>query len=214
MVKGIVGRHADCSWVTMRRSQRKLYGVALSVLSIVFIILTGCGVTENHPTSVFQITLAIYPPLCVDVPDGGTLDGALVQGGTCVSGQQSQYWHLLPANDTGGYSIVNLNSGLCLSVLDDPDTAAHQKIVLEGCHSPRAPENQTWNIVKAPGTEAGYQLISNASNQCLDIPNGRTYGDFPLQQYYCQPEDPAQGWTLSPVESKITPSTEANGTRF
>jgi len=86
-----------------------------------------------------------------------------------------------------------------MSVLDAPDTATHQKVVQESCAYTVPKTNQIWSIVVPPKAEAGYQLISAASNQCLDLPDGSIATYFQMQQYPCRGFDVAQGWILDPA---------------
>lgn len=179
--------------------KRLLCIVLPGVLSSIIFILgtTGCGVTPGMgPT--FQITLAIYTPLCIDVLDASTASGAEVQVYPCGLGKRSQEWQLINTGSSG-YNFVNVNSQLCISVVNDPDTAPGQHVDQETCTANGGAANQVWKMVKAPGSEAGYQLISAASGQCLDLPYGATASVFQLQQYTCTANDPAQGWTLASV---------------
>jgi hypothetical protein len=149
----------------------------------------------------FQIVLAIYSPLCIDVLDASTASGAEVQVYPCGVGKRSQEWQLINAGSSG-YNIVNVNSRLCMSVVngtDSPDTAPGQHVDQETCAANGSASNQVWTMVKAPAGEAGYQFISAASGQCLDLPYGATASVFQLQQYTCTSNDPAQGWTLTSV---------------
>lgn len=166
--------------------------------SIFFILgATGCGVTPGMgPT--FQIQLAIYTPLCIDVLDASTANGAEVQVYPCGPGKRSQEWQLVSVGSSG-YNIVNVNSQLCMSVVNNPDTAPGQHVDQETCTASGGAANQLWKMVKAPGSEAGYQFISAASGECLDLPYGATASVFQLQQYTCTPDDPAQGWTVASV---------------
>ena len=176
-------------------------------LSLVLLVsplaMTGCGVTVGVGP-VNQITLAIYPPLCVDVVDASTASGAAVQVYACGAGKRSQEWQLNSVDNNGGLNIVNVNSKMCMSVSDTPDTAPGQYVLQETCAVNGVQQNQVWTMVKAPG-QAGYRFVSAASKQCLDLPYGAVASIDHLQQYYCTAGDPAQGWSVTAVALGNTP---------
>jgi Ricin-type beta-trefoil lectin domain len=189
---------------------KRLFSViVLGSLLLTGLGLSGCGVTVGpglgDATAVHQIQLAIYTPLCIDVLDASTASGAEVQVYPCGTGKRSQEWQFSPigATTASGFNIVNLNSQMCMSVVNTPDTAPGQHVDQETCTA-NAP-NQIWTMTKAPGSEAGYQFISAASNQCLDVPYGAAASVFQLQQYTCTPMDPAQGWTTTTVTAGNVP---------
>jgi len=169
-------------------------------------MIAGCA-QINFNGGVNQIQLAIYAPLCIDVQDASTASGAHIQAYACGAGKRSQEWMLKPVNLNmlGQYTIVNANSQMCMSVADTPDTAPGQYVIQEPCASNDSPPNQTWTISPVPNGEAGMRFVSTASGQCLDLPYGATASVFDMQQYYCTATDPAQGWTINPVEPGSTP---------
>lgn len=183
---------------------KNLLWLSLSlVASFCPLIMTGCGVTPGFGP-VNQITLAIYPPLCVDVVDASKVSGAAVQVYACGAGKRSQEWQLNSVGANGGLNIVNVNSKMCMSVSDTPDTAPGQYVLQETCSVSGTQPNQVWTMVKAPG-QAGYRFVSAASKQCLDLPYGAVASIDHLQQYYCTAGDPAQGWTVTQVAAGNTP---------
>jgi len=177
--------------------------------------LSGCTnvfQTESQ-SNLYQIQLAIYRPLCVDVSNNGTTSGSLLQSKPCATGDLSQQWGLKSMSSDGGSStgqsattgsflFINANSLMCMSVADDPDTAPGQHIVLEPCTMDGSDPTQIWTVATAPAGEAGSQIISSASSQCLDLPYGAAAAEFDMQQYYCTPTDPAQGWVLQSVPAE------------
>jgi hypothetical protein len=174
-------------------------GLAVLVSLLLFCAFTsaGCGFTSNNPAK--QIKLAAYSLLCVDVTDESTANEAEVQIYPCTDGRHSQEWLFQPVGNTDQFYVVNVNSQMCMSVLDAPDTATHQKVVQESCAYTVPKTNQIWSIAVPPKAEAGYQVISAASNQCLDLPDGSIATYFQMQQYPCRGFDVAQGWILDPV---------------
>lgn len=170
-------------------------------------LLAGGCANVNYNAGVNQIQLAIYSGLCLDVLDASTASGAPVQAYACGPGKLSQEWTLKPVTP-GSMSqvlVVNANSEMCMSVADNPDTAPGQAVIQEGCVGDGSQLNQVWSLKPAPGGEAGFQFISMASSQCLDLPYGAVASTFDMQQYYCTPSDPAQGWQVNPVSLGNTP---------
>jgi hypothetical protein len=180
-------------------------------LLLLLLPLAATGCTELHVRQgVDQIQLAIYTPLCIDVLDASTASGAHVQAYPCGAGKLSQEWYITPESGDmfGQVTIKNANSKMCMTVLSGPnnsDTAPGEYVVQEPCASDGSEPNQVWMITPAPSGEAGNQIISLASNQCLDLPYGATASIFDMQQYTCTPGDPAQGWVLNSVSLGNTP---------
>jgi Ricin-type beta-trefoil lectin domain len=169
------------------------------------------GCTELDVTmGVKQIQLAIYTPLCIDVQDASTASGAHVQAYPCGEGKRSQEWYFKPVNQDafGQFTIVNANSQMCMTVLSGPNypvSAPGEFIVQEPCAANDSEQNQIWTVPAASGGEAGSQIVSLASSQCLDLPYGAVASIFVMQQYTCTDNDPAQGWILNPVTLGSTP---------
>ena len=91
---------------------------------------------------------------------------------------------------------------MCMTVADapdSPDTAPGQLVLQEASAADKNQPNQLWQIVSAPSGEAGSQIVSVASKQCLDLPFGAVASIDHLQQYYCTPNDPARGWVFGSV---------------
>lgn len=172
---------------------------------IVFLLfplgLAGCGYTKTGNFN--QIQLAIYTPICVDVLDASTVSGQHLQIYPCGAGKLSQEWTIEPINNGKNFLFINANSNMCMSVLSPYDTNPGQYVVQETC-TPGDPD-QTWSIQKPASGEAGAQIVSLASGECLDLPYGATASIETLQQYYCQTDDPAQGWALNQVSKGNTP---------
>jgi hypothetical protein len=167
-----------------------------------FVAITGCGATVNQDP--IQIQLAIYTPDCVDVQDASTAAGAHVQIYACGAGKMSQEWELHGLSG-GQAEVVNENSKMCMAVANDPDTAPGQYVVQEPCSTDGSDPTQLWTMPKAPSGEAGMRFVSAASGQCLDLPYGAVASIDTLQQYTCDSDDPAQGWTLNEVALGNTP---------
>jgi hypothetical protein len=170
--------------------------------------LTACAAVSVED-GVNQIQLAIYHPLCVDILDASTATGAQLQVFPCGAGKLSQEWTIVPASTTGSlatdgvFAFVNANSKMCMSVSDNNDQAPGQEVIQAACEY-TDPDMQ-WTIKQAPSGEAGLQIISVASGQCLDLPYGAAASIFTLQQYYCDTDDPAQGWNIHGVSKGTTP---------
>lgn len=181
----------------------------LFLFSLVF--LTGCTATVHTYPS--QIRLAVYTPICLDVLDASTTDGASVQIYSCGDGKLSQEWQLTSVTnngtDTGQLQIMNENSKMCMAVSSDASTggvnAPGQKVVQETCATDYSEPSQLWKLVPATDGIPGNQLVSVASGQCLDLPYGAIASIFLMQQYTCTPGDPAQGWNINPVQLGNTP---------
>jgi hypothetical protein len=168
-------------------------------LMVLFLPLGLAGCSYNPTGDVAQIQLAIYTPICVDVLDASTAAGAQLQIYPCGAGKLSQEWTIEPINNAKTFLFINANSKMCMSVLSPNDTAPGQLVVQEPCAAAGTDPDQVWSINQAPSGEAGEQLVSQASGQCLDLPYGATASIFTLQQYTCTNDDPAQGWTINPV---------------
>jgi ricin-type beta-trefoil lectin protein len=174
--------------------------------------LTACGVTTVG--GVNQIQLAIYHPLCVDVQLASKAPGARLQAYPCGPGKLSQEWVIRPASANGSlasnglFIVMNANSEMCMTVASYPDspvTDPGQYVIQAPCSPDASDPTQIWTITQAPSGEAGIRFISTASNQCLDLPYGAAASIFTLQQYYCTPKDPAQGWIIHGVSKGSTP---------
>jgi hypothetical protein len=174
----------------------------LWALPLLLLLGTGCGFHANG--NVNQIQLAAYNQLCVDVLDASMAPGAQVQIYPCGAGKKSQEWSLVPVDSNGNVNLVNENSQLCMTVADTPDTAPGQLVIQEPCGGGDSEPEQVWSIVPAPG-QPGNRFVSMASSQCLDLPYGAIASLYPLQQYYCTQDDPAQGWLLNKVLLGNTP---------
>lgn len=165
--------------------------------------LAGCSYTPTGDIN--QIQLAIYTPICVDVLDASTVSGQQLQIYPCGPGKMSQEWNVEPINNGKNYILINENSQMCMSVLSPYDTNPGQYVVQETCAPGNTDPDQVWSISRAPSGEAGYNIISQVSGECLDLPYGAVASIMTLQQYYCDADDPAQGWTFNPVGKGNTP---------
>jgi hypothetical protein len=158
-----------------------------------------------------QIQLAIYRPLCIDVQLASTAPGAHLQAYPCGPGKLSQEWTIKPATANGSliskglWMVVNANSKMCMTVSPTPDTAPGQYVLQEPCSPDASDPDQIWTIKDAPDGEEGVRFMSVASQQCLDLPYGAAASIFTLQQYYCTPNDPAQGWVIHGVSRGTIP---------
>lgn len=180
-----------------------LAGILLPMGIFASAAITGCG-SISLTGGANQIQLGIYRSLCVDVKDASTASGASVEAYACGSGKRSQEWSFRTASSMSNqYTIMNTNSGMCMSVASDPDTAPGQLVVQVPCDSSQ--QDQIWTVSRAPSGQEGFRFISAASSQCLDLPYGATASVFDLQQYYCTANDPAQGWSVQPVSEGNTP---------
>lgn len=172
-------------------------------LGLASFAISGCGYEATG--SVNQIRLAIYKADCVDVLDASMSSGAKLQIYPCSAGKLSQQWLAQPVNNGQNYMFVNANSQMCMAVASDPNTAPGQFVVQYPCVSDGSQPDQIWSIKQAPSGEAGVQLVSMASGQCLDLPYGAVASIFTLQQYTCDSDDPAQGWNVNQVARGNTP---------
>jgi hypothetical protein len=183
----------------------------LTWLLLLLPLFAICGCSEiNLHGGLNQIKLAIYTPLCIDVEEASTAAGARVQAYPCGDSKRSQEWDVKPLSLDlfGQVTIMNANSQMCMTVLsgpNNPDSAPGQLIVQEPCADDASQQNQLWTISTAPGGEEGVRVISVASSQCLDLPYGAVASIFFMQQYTCTANDPAQGWTFSPVSLGSAP---------
>jgi hypothetical protein len=164
--------------------------------------LNGCGFQQNN--GVYQITIAVYQHACVDVQYASTNSGAPAQLYPCGSGKRSQEWQAKLTDNNSGLQFINGNSKMCLSVLENPVTAPGQYVIQEPCAPGGTQQNQIWTLAQVSGT-SGYNLVSAASKQCLDLPYGAIASISLLQQFTCTPNDPAQWWVLRPVSTGSIP---------
>lgn len=166
------------------------------------LFLTGCTATvRTYPN---QIRLSVYTPICLDVLDASTADGASVQIYPCGDGKLSQEWQLTSVGNTGQVQIMNENSKMCMAVSSDSSTggvnAPGQKIVQETCAADYTDNSQLWKLPADTDGIPGDRIVSVASGQCLDLPYGAIASIFLMQQYTCTDGDPAQGWNINPVQ--------------
>ncbi len=169
-------------------------------LLLMGIVGCGSGVKKFGPV---QIQLAIYTPLCLEVRDASTAEGQVVQTYPCIDNEKRQEWTLTPVDDKGNYNIVNINSMQCMSI-DNANPVPSSGVLQAPCYSPATP-SQIWSYSPAPLPRIGYNLISNLSGLCLDIPQGETVGETPMQVYTCTVGDPAQAFVLNPVSLGTIP---------
>ncbi|MGD0941488.1 MAG: RICIN domain-containing protein [Terracidiphilus sp.] len=168
--------------------------------------VAGCGYTVTG--NLKQIQVAIYTPDCVDIIDASTDSGAGVGIYACGAGKRSQEWTVEPVDANADVIMINENSGMCMTVAQapgSPDTAPGQLVVQEPCAADNNDPTQLWKVVPAPSGEAGNQIVSLASQQCLDLPYGAVASIYNLQQFTCTNDDPAQGWVLAPGAPGDTP---------
>jgi hypothetical protein len=171
------------------------------VIFLFFLGVTGCSATFNRYPN--QIQLAVYTPICLDVLDASSADGAAVQIYACGAGKMSQEWMINPKQSTAEVQIVNQNSRKCMAVASGPRgsvSAPGQAVVQEVCASDYSAPSQLWKIVPTGDGAPGDQIVSVASGQCLDLPYGAIASIELMQQYTCTPGDPAQGWVVNPVQ--------------
>lgn len=179
----------------------------LIVLSAFVSATAFSGCTADFGRYPNQIQLGFYTKDCVDVEDAVTTPGAHLLLYACDAGKLSQQWMLTPV--ANGYdTIVNANSKLCMAVSAVPnDQGPGEAVIQATCNS--ANPDMLWKLVQAPEGVTGWNLMNQASGQCLDDPYGGTElpNTLPLQQYTCNPfpVDPAQGWIIQPVQLGNTP---------
>jgi hypothetical protein len=183
---------------------RRMVFVVSLIAGTALLLVAAVGCNSSFKTDPVQIQLAIYTPDCVDVEDASTAVGAHVQIYPCGTGKKSQEW-VMTGFGSQGTEFMNVNSQLCMAVASDPDTAPGQYIVQYPCVKDGSDPKQLWSVTSAPNGEAGMQLVSKVSSQCLDLPYGAVASIDMLQQYTCTNDDPAQGWTLNDVAMGNTP---------
>jgi hypothetical protein len=125
------------------------------------------------------------------------VNGDKVISYACGDHEPNQQWQLRPLATAQEYSVVNINSSLCMAVFDQGVTAPGQIVIQETCRFDGSRPNQIWSI-KKDDTQEGYSVINKASTQCLDLPYGAIAAQFQMQQYFCVPKDPAQAWSFIP----------------
>jgi len=194
-------------WVSRLKGSQVTTAMKAFLISLFALVLlaglSGCSYTPTGDMN--QIQVAIYTPDCVDVLDASMASGANLQIYPCGAGKLSQEWTIKPVNNGTQYQIINGNSLMCMSVASNPDTAPGKFVVQYPCVSDNSQPNQLWTIVAAPSGEAGSRIVSVASGQCLDLPYGAVASIDTLQQYYCDSNDPAQGWVVNGVTKGSTP---------
>jgi hypothetical protein len=166
------------------------------------LLLAGCAQEQVSPNDPYQIQLAIYTPLCMEVQGGSMAEGAPIQSQPCQDpSEKRQQWTFPTVGGIFGFNLVNANSGQCISVSDavaKPSTP----LVQAPCFSPVI-ASQVWTFVPAPPPESGFRIVSALSTPtstlCLDIPQGAVVGNTQLQVYTCTPVDPAQGFGFKQV---------------
>jgi hypothetical protein len=173
-------------------------------MAILFLLVTVTGCSSTFYKYPNQIRLAVYQRGCLDVQDASTADGARVQYYACGEGKRSQEWQITPAQSVAQVQIMNMNSQKCMAVADDPTTGGvntpGEPVVQEICQPIGSAPAQLWRIVPATDGTPGDQIINAASGECLDLPYGAIASIFLMQQFTCTPGDPAQGWTVNPVQ--------------
>ncbi len=165
--------------------------------------LSGCGAVVSH-SNTMQMQMAIYTPLCLEVKNGSTVDGEIVQTYPCVTGARRQEWTFLPvAGTASSFHIVNANSLECMTV-SYGRSAPGTPVVQTPCYVP-SQASQVWAYIPATSPKNGYTLVSAVNNLCLDIPFGETTGEAPMQTFACTSGDPAQAYLLNPVAQGSAP---------
>jgi len=130
---------------------------------------------------------------CLDVSGMSTAYGATVWQWTCWGGDNQKFQFVLVS---GGYQIVNKNSGLTLDVWGGAPNNASNGLPVKQSYWWAGP-NQ---IFQLQTTSDGYFTIQPTnSGQCLDVAGASTSDGATVWQWSCTGGD-NQKWSLNPTQ--------------
>lgn len=132
-----------------------------------------------------------------------SLAGAAYVVQETASGVPSQLWQAVADSD-GSFSLVNINSAMCMDVMG-ASTSAGTQVIQWPCTGNR---NQRW-------TFNGSAVVSVNSGMCLDVSGASTADGAPLIQWPCS-GNLNQQWSLTqrPRVVAFGPSMTAGGDSF
>ncbi|WP_130508369.1 RICIN domain-containing protein [Krasilnikovia cinnamomea] len=140
-------------------------------------------VGKNGSDPIYRLRHRAHPNMCVEIPDGSTLNGAVAQLWQCGDQPAAQWtWRHLGA---GKYNLINVKSGKCLEV-DNGTSANGAKAQQWGCGGQAA---ATWH------RDETVTVRNGVSGKCLETDNNAGNNGAQIQQWTCGGQ-PAANWNL------------------
>jgi len=128
---------------------------------------------------------------CLDVTNGSTLDGAIMQQWNCNGGENQQFFD--ESVVAGYYRIRTVETGRCLGVSNNStkDLAPiEQRLCASGF-----PAYQEWKFIPT-GTPNQYEFQAKSSGKCMDVRGMSTADGAVIQQFTCN-KTSNQIWSFS-----------------
>lgn len=119
---------------------------------------------------------------CLDVASASKAAGASVRQYTCHGGRNQQWIVAPPASPTASYSLINVNSGLCLTV---GNQVRGTGVTQQECGTKG--NNQTFHLWTTTGPIQAFPL-------CLDVQGRSTANNARLTLWDCNRQS-NQSWT-------------------
>jgi len=152
-----------------------------------------------EPNSYYLI--AVSSEECLDVAGGATAPGTLVDQSNCTT-QTNQQWIITPWVQptpplvNANYTVVNVNSGLCLDVAGGATTSGTN--VDQATCSPSA--GQIWLFTQTGNNSNYYVQPQTTGNVCLDVSGGSENSGANVDQLTCSFASNQQ-WEVAPASN-------------
>lgn len=179
-------------------STRKFAVIVVTTMTLGATILTGASANADDSTA----TSASSAPAPVQRPDAdpehtGAKEQALSAGQIAARDQFAKRMGVAAALYSGPWLIVNLNSGLCLTIYQASENNDANAVQFT-CDT-TWPYNERWYREKS--THDGWvHLVNENSNLCLTVYYARTDNDAPVVQFACDWESPFnEEWYVDPL---------------
>jgi hypothetical protein len=152
--------------------------------------------TPEFPISEMPLTIvSVNSGKCLDVPAASTTNGTVIQQYHCNGGGNQTFFFTAAGPDSfqirlgyvRGKNLEVGNTGLNV----------HDPIQIDSVVNDR----QLFGLVAQSNTT--YQIVSKKSGMCLNVPNGSTGDQIPMQQYPCQAGATNELWTIQPTNDAI-----------
>ena len=152
-------------------------GTVLATAAMIFGIGVGVANADVYGTHIQHA----YGGYCLDGGNGSNGGDAVFN--PCQHGNTYQEWNIESAS--GGVHIVEVQTGRCLAVMQQPDEGFY--IGTETCGS--APSNLTWSYLLG---QYGAEFYNGGNHACLDGNLKSVYPTFGLPT--CQYSNVYQNW--------------------
>ncbi|WP_229727843.1 RICIN domain-containing protein [Mycetocola zhadangensis] len=146
------------------------------------------------PSGWFQIVNSTSQ-LCIDATGAGTVNfTALIQYACSNPAAANQQWSFSGPNADGYYTVVPKHSNAIIWDVEAASSNNATRIIL---YAPNLGTNQQWSVIAVGGDK--YQFVARNSGKCMSVIGGVATSGAGFEQVTCNPNDPAQTFTLKNV---------------